>query len=135
LTLALIAGPGLLACYDDDGGSDGAGASDRAAVCRDVQEMRHSLEQIVDAAASGDLAALQDARQSARADIDALDSSARELEGGGGSEEVTTLRQDIQEFLRLLATPNLITVLPELAAQVATIEDDLDALAESAGCP
>jgi hypothetical protein len=134
-SLAAVAFISGLACSDDDE-PEGAGAgqaSNRSAVCRDIAATRASLEDAVTSAVTLNAAGVQDALQQTRANVDSLATSARESEGGSPS-GVEDLVEDVQEFRRLLATPNLLPVLPDLRQQAETIRQDLDQMEENAGC-
>jgi hypothetical protein len=128
-----------LACGgdDDNGGSSSSSstpsAEEQARYCQDVQRVSESLRDVRAALVSLDPAALQTAARDARAQIDALEFSARE--GGGDASMVTDLRESIAELQRLLANPDLLPVLPQIMQQLAQIEADVEALADAGGCP
>jgi hypothetical protein len=137
-TIAVMSLLVFAACSDDDDETQAPmSAEERTAFCRDLANVQESLadvrQQMPGAVISANQAAYQDALQKARADVNALDSSARELEGG--SDLVADLREDIDEYRRLLATPDLISVAPQLQQQAEVIADDLDQLSASAQCP
>jgi hypothetical protein len=65
--------------------------------------------------------------------MDALAASARELEGG--SDAVAELRLDVQQFRAILATPDLISVLPQLRVSADMIAEDLEQIGAENRCP
>jgi hypothetical protein len=128
----------VLACGGDgDENTTPPTAQEQATFCRDVEAAQDSLADVRDSLPSAlipaNQAEFQSTVQTARADLNSLDSSARELEGG--SDQVADLRQSIQDFQRLLATPDLIPVIPQLRDQAQVIQEDLRELRATGGCP
>jgi len=108
-------------------------ASERETYCRDVARVSDALQDVRDAAAPIDEVKMQDARMDLRASLDYLDSSSRELEGG--SDLVVALKEDLNELLEIIATPDLRSVSAEIQAQVATVQDDVNDLEAAGECP
>ena len=124
-----------MACSSDDDNDPAAQARADANVCADVARSRDSLGNAMRYAVTFNESELQDALPIARADLDSLGFSVREAQGGGTSQAMEQLGEDIQEFQRLMATPQLSTVLPQLRTTAAEINQDLDAIAQEHNCP
>jgi len=133
IVIVLVTLP-FFGCGDDD---EPPTVEERAAFCDDLKNVQASLREVredaVPALLPGNQAAFQNTVQAARADMDALASSARELEGG--SDAVAELRLDVQEFRATLATPDLLAVLPQLQRQADEIQNDLTVIGAQNGCP
>jgi len=110
---------------------DGAAAS-LSPICRDVAETRKSLEDAVTSVMRLDDAALEQASEEARADLDSLAESAR---GSDQQAQVEKLTASIAEFQRLLGQPQLSWSAPEVRTQIGQISDNLAAIENTAGCP
>ena len=127
----------LIACANESDANppqapiDGAVAS-LSPICRDVAETRKSLEDAVTSVTRLDDAALEQASQKARADLDSLSESAR---GSGQQAQVEKLTASVAEFERLLAQPQLSWSAPVVRTQIRQISDDLAAVEKAAGCP
>ena len=135
ITMLIVLGAVLLmSCGDDESPPT---AEERATFCRDLDNAQQSLGEVIESAPAALLpanqAAFQDTLQKARADVDALDSSARELEGG--SDAVAELRLDVQEFRAIMATPDLARVAPQLQRKADEIQADLQAIGDENRCP
>ena len=124
-----------LACSDDDIDDPADQAKANANVCADVARSRESVNNAMRYAVTFNESKLQDALPIARSDLDSLGFSVREAQGGGASQAMEQLGEDIQEFQRLMATPQLSTVLPQLQNTAREINQDLDAIAEEHNCP
>jgi hypothetical protein len=130
----MIVGAALLACGDDD---EPPTASEVATFCNDLEDVQRSLQQVREdapgAVLPGNQAAFQTTLERTRADVNALESSARELEGG--SDAVAELRLDVQDFRGILAQPDLLAVMPQLQRKADEIASDLEAVGDDAQCP
>jgi hypothetical protein len=133
ILILLVALP-LLGCSDND---EPPTVEEKVVFCRDLRNVEASLakvrEDAVAALLPANQAAFQNTVQSARADMDALASSATELEGG--SDAVAELRLDVQTFRATLATPDIAAVLPQLQRQAEEIQRDLAAIGAENQCP
>jgi hypothetical protein len=132
--LMMLAMVPLLVSSDDDSPPT---VEERATFCQDLENVVESLAEVREGAVAALLpanqAAFQDSLQRARANIDALESSARELEGG--SDAVAELRLDVQQLRATLAQPDLLQVIPMLQFEIAGIEEDLRDIAQENQCP
>jgi len=121
-----------LACSSSDT-EEPPTAQEKDAYCSDVARVSDGLQDVRDAMVPIDEVKMQDARADLRASLDYLDSSSRELEGG--DDLVLQLKEDMSEFLELMATPNLASVTTNLQAQADTIQDDVNDLEAAGNCP
>ena len=128
LVFAVVA----LACSDSSNASQPPTDAEIETYCRDVARTSDALQDVREAAVPIDEIAMQDARADARAALDYLDSSSRELEGG--SDLVVDLKEDLNELLEIMATPDLLSVTTELQAQVSTVQDDINYLEAAGNC-
>ena len=127
-------------CSDDEGTptSSAEAPSDetQATYCRNVSDVRGSLgkvrEGLPGALVQANPAGFQTTLQQASTDIDSLDSAARTIPGG--PEGVAALRKDLDEYQALLATPDLVSVLPQLQQQSDEIAKDLTQLNAMGNC-
>lgn len=108
-------------------------AQEQAAFCTNVANTRNSMAEVRDALMPLDEVAMQKARADVRADVDYLEGSSFELQGG--QDQVQDLKADINELLEIMATPSLVSVTDDIRAQVAVISADLDSLEALGNCP
>ena len=122
-----------LACSGSSNADEPPTDAELETYCRDVARTSDALQDVRDAAVPIDEVKMQDARADARASLDYLDSSSRELEGG--NDLLVDLKEDLNELLELMATPDLLTVSQELQAQADLIQVDIDELEAAGNCP
>ncbi|MGE0058725.1 MAG: hypothetical protein AB7P33_04000 [Dehalococcoidia bacterium] len=123
----------LTACGSDKDEDEPPTAQEQAAFCVNIANTRNSMADVRDALLPLDEVAMQEARADVRADIDYLEGSSFELQGG--RDEVLVLKQDINQLLEIMATPSLVSVTDEIRAQVQVISADLDSLEALGDCP
>jgi hypothetical protein len=108
-------------------------AQEQAAFCSDLARTRNSMAEVQDALLPLDEVAMQAARADVRASIDYLEGSSLQLQGG--SDQVTTLKEDIQALKQTLASPSLVSVADDIRTQIGVIATDLDSLEATGSCP
>jgi hypothetical protein len=128
LSFAVVA----IACSDSDA-DEPPTQSELNAYCDDVARTSDALQDVRDAMVPIDEVKMGDARADARASLDYLDGSSRELEGG--SDLVVQLKEDLNELLEIIATPDLLPVMDQINAQIAVIQDDIYDLEAAGNCP
>jgi hypothetical protein len=137
VTVWTVTSVALFACSgdDDEGGNSNIASltPNSENVCRQIALVKRSFNDALGALATGNPAAFQEAFADARAGLDSLAASTQRS-GGANSADVEALVEDVQELRELVATPNLLSVAPQISAQVQSISADLENLEEESNC-
>ncbi len=133
LTAAILLCAGCSKSSGTYAGVTPSAAAGSSALCRDIADAKASLQAITNALIPPDPAKLQDALQKTRASIDSMATSS-ERSGGASNPDVARLVDDLNTMRTLLATPDLISVVPQLRSQIDAIGTDLRTLEANAGC-